>query len=700
MEINTGVPQVIQPLYECLVSREAELTLTGSQMFFDFPVYKELDEGVLVAQTMVLSKSHGVLLFRVSQQTDEASFDSKYKEEINELNKLYSIVFARLLRNDKLKFGRNNTIVPITTFLYAPYLAGQEHPREKFSQEDVFVAFTESQLVDSIIEASRGQQSLSDDSYEELQSTIEGSKGLLVPNLRETVSENTKGYVANMAEREIMLFDRKQKTAYLKPLVGVSRIRGLAGSGKTVILCMKAALLHLSDPNAQILYTFYTKSLYQHVRRLITRFYRQYNDQDPDWEKIQVRHAWGSSNMEGVYSLACSHHGVVKMSFGEARFKSIADPFNVVCKDFMQKVPCPDKLYDYVLIDEGQDFPTSFISLCLSLVKDEKILFAYDDQQTIFQNHAPTSEEIFGKNEDGTPRVSFKSDTVLPKCYRNPREILVVAHALGFGIYSKSISQMIENEEYWHDIGYEIEEGKLVAGNHVSILRPEDNSLKSISQHYSKEKIVRCKVNEEFKDEIIETCQCINDDIKNQNLHPEDIMVLTADDKNASTYLNTIEKTLADRLSIKCNNVHADKFSVGNFQEKGRVTLSTIHKAKGNEAYSVYIVGIDALIPAKKNYRARNLLFTAMTRAKGWVRLSGLGETAQLWANEIQRALDEFPYLRFTYPTEADIKLMKRDMAEASAKENKLNRLIDELLGEMRPEEAKLFIEQRTKNKE
>ena len=82
MEINTNIPQIIQPLYDCLVNHEADLAFAGSQMFFDFPVYKELDEGVLVAQTMVLSKNHGVLLFRVSQQTDEASFDTKYKEEI------------------------------------------------------------------------------------------------------------------------------------------------------------------------------------------------------------------------------------------------------------------------------------------------------------------------------------------------------------------------------------------------------------------------------------------------------------------------------------------------------------------------------------------------------------------------------------------------------------------------------------------
>lgn len=698
MDINSRIPIEIQPLYDCLQSHEVELDLEGSQMYFDFPVYKELDEGILVAQVMVLSKRYGVLLFKVAQQTGVESFDAALSDEIANLNSLYSMVFTRLLRNDRLKTGRQSISVPISTIIYAPHIADLDGGRERGKDDEVVITYTASQLVDAIKE--QGAVNLEENVFGELLSSIEGSKGLIAPNKRDTDSEDTKGYAANQAEHEIMLFDMKQKTAYLTPITGISRIRGLAGSGKTVILCMKAALLHLREPKARILYTFYTKSLYQHVRRLITRFYRQYNDQDPDWDKIQIRHGWGTNSLEGVYGQACDHHNISKIPYGTARLKSMAAPFDYVCNDFMAKVPSPDKLYDYVLIDEGQDFPTSFIRLCLGLVKDNKILFAYDDLQTIFQNHTPTAAEIFGTNEEGIPKVDFVDDTVLPKCYRNPREILVVAHALGFGIYASSISQMIESKEYWEEIGYEIEGGELKAGKDVSISRPEKNSLVSISSRYDKNDIVRCKVNDEYKNEILEVCACIHDDIANQHLNPEDVIVLTADDKNATNYLSNIEHCLAGRYHIMSNNVHADKFSIGNFQEKGRVTLSTIHKAKGNEAYSVYIVGIDALIPAKKHYRARNLIFTAMTRAKGWVRLSGEGEVAQLWANEIGKALEAFPYLRFTYPSAEDIKLMQRDMAESSIKENKRKRLIDELLAEMSPEEAKMYIDQQMKLKE
>lgn len=700
MQINTSVPDGIRPLVDCLERHSKQMSLDDGQVYFDFPVYKALDEGVLVAQTMVISRYHGVMLFKVSQETNGTAFDALLDEEIETLNRIYTSVFTRIMRNDKLKTGRSNTIVPIFTIIYAPYLANQEHPRERAQKEEVELLFTESQLLECINDIKSSTPELQEILYEELLSSIEGSKGLVVPNIRETVSETTKAFAANEAEKEIMQFDSKQKTAYLTPINGVSRIRGLAGSGKTVILCMKAALLHLREPQSSILYTFYTKSLYQHVRRLITRFYRQFNDQDPDWDKIQVRHAWGSENIEGVYSQACSYNNIPKLSFAQARIRNMSLPFDAVCKDFMEKVPNPEKMYDYVLIDEGQDFPTSFIRMCLSLVEHDRILFAYDDLQTIFQHHVPQAADIFGSNPDGTPRVRFTEDQVLPKCYRNPREILVVAHALGFGIYAKSISQMIKSSEYWNDIGYEISDGELAEGQEVSILRPEKNSLIAISDRYNIKDIIRYKVNNNYQEEVLDVCACINDDINNQNLHPEDVLVLSADDRYAQRYLSDIEGCLAQNYNIRCNNVHADKFSVGNFQEKGRVTLSTIHKAKGNEAYSVYIVGIEALIPAKKNYRARNLIFTAMTRAKGWVRLSGLGKEMEPWVVEIEQAIQNFPYLKFKYPTENDIKLMERDMEEAAAKENKWKRMIDEMLSEMSQEEAERLFLDHMHNKE
>ena len=68
-------------------------------------------------------------------------------------------------------------------------------------------------------------------------STIEGSKGIIKPKERGEISKDKKkGYVASEIELEISTFDEFQKKAYISEIIGPERIRGLAGSGKTVVL--------------------------------------------------------------------------------------------------------------------------------------------------------------------------------------------------------------------------------------------------------------------------------------------------------------------------------------------------------------------------------------------------------------------------------------------------------------------------------
>ena len=134
---------------------------------------------------------------------------------------------------------------------------------------------------------------LDPDTVREICSVIEALRGWSVPRPRalEGLPDTARAALVNSLEAEIRQFDQDQKHGYMELLKGPQRIRGLAGSGKTVVLAMKAAITHLQNPSATIVYTFYTRSLYQHVRRLITRFYRQYDDQDPNWDKLQVIHA-------------------------------------------------------------------------------------------------------------------------------------------------------------------------------------------------------------------------------------------------------------------------------------------------------------------------------------------------------------------------------------------------------------------------
>ena len=132
------------------------------------------------------------------------------------------------------------------------------------------------------------------------------------------------------------------------------RIRGLAGSGKTIILAYKAALFHARYPQSKILYTFYTKSLADTVKKLIERAYRHYAiNKVPNWDVITVCHGWGSSSSEGVYYNACKSNNYTPMSFIQARqFSGSKDAFAYICKDLAQEELQPEyDLRDVLIIN-------------------------------------------------------------------------------------------------------------------------------------------------------------------------------------------------------------------------------------------------------------------------------------------------------------------------------------------------------------
>ena len=81
------------------------------------------------------------------------------------------------------------------------------------------------------------------------------------------------------------------------------RIRGIAGSGKTIVLAGRAAYMHTLYPDWNIAVMFYSRALKQQLEDLIRIFYRSYNPyREPNREKIHVLHSWGSMNREEFYS--------------------------------------------------------------------------------------------------------------------------------------------------------------------------------------------------------------------------------------------------------------------------------------------------------------------------------------------------------------------------------------------------------------
>jgi superfamily I DNA and RNA helicase len=79
----------------------------------------------------------------------------------------------------------------------------------------------------------------------------------------------------------------------------------------------------------------------------------------------------------------------------------------------------------------------------------------------------------------------------------------------------------------------------------------------------------------------------------------------------------------------------------------GAVTLAQVTRAKGNEAEVVYVVGLDSIALREASPEARNELFVALTRSRGFAHLSGIGSHA--FYREVQEVLNSGPTFRFTY---------------------------------------------------
>ncbi len=118
------------------------------------------------------------------------------------------------------------------------------------------------------------------------------------------------------------------------------------------------------------------------------------------------------------------------------------------CERALSEAEGIEQKYDAVLVDEAQDLPVSFLRICYEMLrKPKRLVYAYDELQSLNSMSLPSPEKLFGNDMDGTPRVKFKydndgssnQDIVLKRCYRNSRPALVTAHALGFGIYRRAV---------------------------------------------------------------------------------------------------------------------------------------------------------------------------------------------------------------------------------------------------------------------
>lgn len=623
-----------------------------------FWLYREPEiktEGNELPTFTIVSPDIGLLLIKVFSENDEtlSLIEEKYWIVDNIKVKSGFQKFRNYVHRIKSKLEDPildvTTELPITTVYFFPYITKNVFNNVSFKENtnDIEILYSENfkqfKLEPLDVPIDEYNYSLMVNVIQNA-SIINKSSNVYVDeparNMFEAIELNNK---------KIAQFDYDQMAASLTITDKSERIRGLAGSGKTVLLAMKAAKLHKRYPGKKIAFVFYTKSLYNQATGLIRKYYNLIADDEPDWDNFKVLHSWGGvTTGEGFYSYVCKEHGIKPKTLSQG---SLANN----CKELIENKNI-QPLFDYILIDEAQDFPLEFFLLAEKIAKPpKKIVVAYDELQTTNDIMIPQFDELFGKtNGESNIELDPKYDFILKKSYRNTLDVLLTAFSFGFGFYN-NLTQIIQDPTTWEALGFECRTD-LKAGEEVIIHRPIQNSPNSITEFYKLTSPIECEVYANLEDNIKNTVDKIKFFIKEQRVKPTDIMVIDIK-MNKSKILNSLQYEL-QKIQIE-SHIPGIVSDAREFFVDGHVTLTTPRNAKGNEVPIVFVMGCEDIysktsIDQQRQYR--NFMFISITRSKGWVFLSAVGRVKGVFQEEFKKIQKNIPDIKFIYPTDEKIK--------------------------------------------
>lgn len=391
-------------------------------------------------------------------------------------------------------------------------------------------------------------------------------------------------------KRKILLFDADQtRFIYEKREQPIVRIQGLSGTGKTELLLHKLRDLYVNSPKSKIVFTCHNRILADAMERRIPEFFNFMKvEEQIAWnERLWCFHAWGSSNVpnSGTYRLICELYQLPfnryspYMTFDRACSEAVAE-----LKRRKDRKP----QIDFILMDESQDFPDSFIELC-QLVTADTVYVAGDIFQSIF---------------DATIAPSIAPDYLLSKCYRTDPRTLMFAHAIGMGLFESTKLRWLEDNE-WQACGYIVNKaagGSLYRLSREPLRRFEDidNTLPSV--------VVETVKGDFWSSVGMQIIAAITDLAKEHTaLTPDDVGVILLDTGD-SVY------TLADQLAVKIpralgwpvNKAHESKRRVS-----GELFISNRNNVKGLEF--PFVICVSRSISS--SYKYRNALYMTLTRS-------------------------------------------------------------------------------------
>lgn len=351
----------------------------------------------------------------------------------------------------------------------------------------------------------------------------------------------------------------KQKN-HSKPKPGHRRIRGAAGSGKTLVIAYRAA--KLAAEGKKVLVLTFNLTLWHYIKDMIAK-----TPFDFEWKNIVFNHFHGFCND-------------ILNEIGEERpSKNYFDEIVPAVEEAISKNDIEKFKFDAILIDEGQDCKWEWYNLLSKFLNErDELLFVCDKNQNIYGRELSWI--------DNMGNVKFRGRWgELNTIYRLPKNIGDVANKFA---KTFNLDQQLDTEEY----------AQLTLFERPPILKwkniNEKEWQKALKDAYS---VLKYQQNGFGEGDA------------------SDIVILLPTKKRGMTAVKLFE-----RRGIEVNHVfEVDKQSKYSRHKKAfptgdkRLKISTIHSFKGWEAIHVIM-----LIPEKwkGGENLDSMVYTAMTRTR------------------------------------------------------------------------------------
>lgn len=407
------------------------------------------------------------------------------------------------------------------------------------------------------------------------------------------VGDKVPEHLLDRLKAKIQLFDGDQtRFIYQKLDKKEITIQGLSGTGKTELLLHKLKELYMEDKDSKIMFTCHNKILATELWRRIPEFFNfmKVEEQIKWQDRLWCVNAWGSGKDKdsGAYAYITNYYGIQFQAYSRyTTFESICETaVKNIDTDLLKKF---GYAFDYMLIDESQDFPQTFLDLC-SKVTRKSIYIAGDIFQGIFDTKIVSEIE---------------PDFLLSKCYRTDPRTLMFAHAVGMGLFESPKLRWLDDRE-WNVCGYQftkINDGSTYLFSREPLRRFEDLN----DENY--ESIRMLSFGSTNDNSLSESVKTIISELLSENptITPNDIgIIFIENNKSTYQYADQLEQIIPRYFNWEVNKAYESKTKIND-----TLFISNRNNVKGLEFPFVIVVA--SSIQSSRSYR--NALYTMISRS-------------------------------------------------------------------------------------